>query len=158
MTVTDRRTTEPVQGAGVWALTRDKMDSLQADLKALKEDTALAAEEKDYESLMDIYGEFLGRTNGSGQVNHVFEEKGYYLLVTVKPGYFPGWTAIHIINSPEKDLSENGVKSLISRKKIHTNDLLLVTSFFSFNNSPTSFADTCCPKIRSILFLSSRSL
>jgi hypothetical protein len=111
MTVTDRRTTEPVQGAGVWALTRDKMDSLQADLKALKEDTAVAAEDKDYESLMDIYGEFLGWSNGSGQVNHVFNEKGHYLLVTVKPGYFPGWTTIHIINSPDKDLSENGVKS-----------------------------------------------
>ena len=111
MTVTDRRTTEPVQGASVWALTRDKMDSLQADLKALKEDTTVTAEDKDYESLMDIYGEFLGRTNGSGQINHVFEEKGHYLLVTVKPGYFPGWTTIHIINSPDKDLSENGVKS-----------------------------------------------
>jgi hypothetical protein len=110
MTVADRRTTEPVQGAGVWALTRDKMDSLQADLKALKDDTAVAAEDKDYESLMDIYGEYLGRTNESGQLTHVFEEKGGYLLVTVKPGYFPGWTSIHIINSPDKDLSENGVK------------------------------------------------
>ena len=110
MTVTDRRTTEPVQGAGVWALTRDNMGSLQADLKALKQDTVVAAEDKDYESLMDIYGEFLGRTNGSGQVNHVFEEKGHYLLITVKPGYFPGWTTIHIINSPDKDISENSVK------------------------------------------------
>jgi len=110
MTVTDRRTAEPVQGAGVWALTRDKMGSLQADMKALREDAAVAAEDKDYESLMDIYGEFLGPTNGSGQVNHVFEEKGGYLLVTVKPGYFPGWTTIHILNSPDKDASENGVK------------------------------------------------
>jgi len=111
MTVTDRRTTEPVPGAGVWALTRDKIGSLQADMKALREDTAVAAEDKDYESMMNIYGEFLGRTNGSGQINHVFEEKGGYLLVTVKPGYFPGWTTIHIINSPEKDSSESGLKA-----------------------------------------------
>jgi len=103
MTITDRRTTEPVQGAGVWALTRDNMGSLQADMKALREDTDIAAEDK--------YGEFLGRTNESGQLTYIFEEKGHYLLVTVKPGYFPGWTTIHIINSPDKDLSENGVKS-----------------------------------------------
>ncbi|OGN88236.1 MAG: hypothetical protein A2158_03795 [Chloroflexi bacterium RBG_13_46_14] len=110
MTVYDSRTTEPIEGAGVWALARDKMGSLQADMKALREDTAVAAEDKNYESLMNIYGEFLGRTNGSGQVNHVFEEKGGYLLVTVKPGYFPGWTTIHVINTPDLDNSDDVVR------------------------------------------------
>ncbi len=110
MTVTNRRTTEPVQGAGVWALTREKMGSLQADIKALKEDITIAAEDKDYESLMNIYGEFIGWTNESGQVTHAFSEKGSYLLVAVKPGYFPGWTTIHIINNPKTDLTENGVR------------------------------------------------
>ncbi len=110
MTVTDRRTTEPVEGAGVWALTRDKMESVQADMKALRENAAVTGEDTDYESLMNIYGEYLGRTNESGQVTHVFGEKGSYLLVTVKPGYFPGWTTIHIINAPKKDISENNVK------------------------------------------------
>ncbi|UCD10170.1 MAG: hypothetical protein JSU79_05900 [Dehalococcoidales bacterium] len=110
MTVTDRRTTEPVQGAGVWALTRDKVGSLQADMKALRKDAAISTEDTNYESLMNVYGEFLGRTNESGQVNHIFEEKGGYLLVAVKPGYFPGWTTIHIINSPDKDVSKNGVR------------------------------------------------
>lgn len=111
MTVNDRTTTEPVEGAGVWALTRDKMDALQADMKSLRNNMAVSAEDKDYESLMDVYGEFLGRTNESGQVNHAFEEKGHYLLVTVKPGYFPGWTTIHIINSTrDKDVSKNDVR------------------------------------------------
>ncbi len=110
MTVTDRRTTEPVQGAGVWALTRDKMGSLQADMKTLRDNTAVSAEDKDYESLINMYGEHLGRTNESGQVTHAFSEKGSYLLITVKPGYFPGWTTIHIINAPKKDVSENSVK------------------------------------------------
>jgi hypothetical protein len=107
MTVYGRGTTIPVEGAGVWALTRDKMESFQTDMKALRKDAAVSAEDTDYESLMSIYGEFLGRTNESGQFTHVFDENGGYLLVTVKPGYFPGWAIIRIIDPPSVDSSED---------------------------------------------------
>jgi hypothetical protein len=110
MTVYGRGTTIPVEGAGIWALTRDKMESVQADMKALREDAAVSAKDTDYESLMSIYGEFLGRTNESGQLTHVFDEKGGYLLVTIKPGYFPGWAIISIIAPPSVDSSEDVVR------------------------------------------------
>ena len=110
MTVFGRGTTIPVEGAGVWALTRDKMESLQTEMKALREDSALSAADADYESLMSIYGEFIGRTNESGQVTHEFGETGGYLLVTVKPGYFPGWAIIRIIDPPTVDNSDGTVR------------------------------------------------
>jgi hypothetical protein len=110
MTVYGRGTTIPVEGAGVWALTRDKMESLQTEMKALREDAALSAADADYESLMSIYGVFIGRTNESGQVTHEFDETGGYLLVTVKPGYFPGWAVIRIIDPSGLDNSDGTVR------------------------------------------------
>ncbi len=103
MTVNDRSTAEPVAGAGVWALSIDKMESLRSDMQALREDSNIAAEDKNYESLMDIYGEFLGRTNESGQLAHAFNAEGGYLLVTVMQGYIPGWTGIRIVAQPDAD-------------------------------------------------------
>jgi hypothetical protein len=110
MTVYGRGTTIPVEDAGVWALTRDKMESLQTEMKALRETSALSAEDTDYESLMDIYGEFLGRTNEFGQLTHEFGETGGYLLITVKAGYFPGWAVIRIMDPPSLDNSDGTVR------------------------------------------------
>jgi hypothetical protein len=79
------------------------MNSLKVDMDTLRQDTATAADEKDYESLMNIYGEYLGRTDERGNLTHVFSEEGAYLLVTVKKGYFPGWSPIKILSMPDED-------------------------------------------------------
>jgi hypothetical protein len=102
MTVLQRGTEEPVEGAGIWALTREEVEVMKEEMTALREDTSIAAEEKDYEALVSVHGIFIGRTNENGRLQHVFEDAGGYLLVTVKRGYIPGWTPINIIDQTQQ--------------------------------------------------------
>ncbi len=101
ITVFQRRTEEAVEGAGIWALSREEAEVLKEEMKALREDTSVAAEEKDYESLVDIHGDFLGRTDEDGQLTHAFAEAGGYLLVAVKRGYVPGFSPIGVGIEPK---------------------------------------------------------
>jgi len=101
MTVFQRGTREPVAAAGIWALSREQAEVLRQEMTALREDTSIAAEEKDYESLVDIHGDFLGQTDEDGQLGHAFSSDGVYLLVGVKKGYFPGVTIIGVRDLPE---------------------------------------------------------
>jgi hypothetical protein len=98
MTVYQKGTSEPVEGAGVWAITRDNVEVLKEEMSVLREDVSIASEDKDYESVVDIYGTFLGRTDERGNLSHTFEEEGVYVLVAVKRGYFPGSSPILIGN------------------------------------------------------------
>lgn len=111
MTVRQRFTEDPVQGAGIWALTRDNIEVLREKLKSMRAGLDMAAaQELDYESLVSIHGTFLGRTDEDGQLGHVFNEAGGYLLITVKRGYFPGFAPIGIRPLPKSDiLQERGV-------------------------------------------------
>ena len=96
ITVFDRQTKEPVEGASVWAFSRDNAAELRAEIAALREEGNTPASQEDYEALMSVHGEPLGLTDGNGQVTHTFDEAGLYLLVAVKDGYFPGFAPIHI--------------------------------------------------------------
>jgi hypothetical protein len=96
MTVFQRLTGEPVEGAGVWALSRDGLEMLKQEMSALREDSSIAPEEKDYEAVVSLYGTFLGRTDEEGQLTHAFSQPGGYLLVAAKKGYIPGFTPIFI--------------------------------------------------------------
>ena len=98
MTVYQRGTNEPIEGAGIWAITRDKVELLKEQMTALREDGTISAEDKDYESVVDIHGTFLGRTDERGHLSHAFREEGVYVLVAVKRGYFPGSSPILIGN------------------------------------------------------------
>lgn len=101
LTVFERGTQNPVEDAGVWAVTRDKVEALQADAKALREDTSIAAEEKDYEALVKVHGIFLGKTGNNGKLDYTFEEAGGYLLVAVKRDYVPGFAPLAVIAKPK---------------------------------------------------------
>ncbi len=100
MTVYQRGTIETVDNAGIWAITRDRVEALREDIAALNEDSSLTAEEKDYESLINMYGFFLGRTDEYGKLSHTFNEEGDYILVAVKRGYIPGFAPIRIVTLP----------------------------------------------------------
>ena len=76
-------TQEAVEGAGVWAVTRDNIETLQQEAKKLNEDPQTPAEDKDYESLVKARGQFLGRTDKDGRLKHTFKEDGSYLLIAV---------------------------------------------------------------------------
>jgi uncharacterized small protein (DUF1192 family) len=99
--VFERITQDPVAGAAVWAVSRDKVASLQADIAGLKADTSTDAADKDYESVVSLYGELLGRTSMDGSLEHTFDEAGGYLLVAVKLGYVPGFSPLAIVDLPD---------------------------------------------------------
>ncbi|MFC1992144.1 hypothetical protein ACFLVC_05455, partial [Chloroflexota bacterium] len=58
--------------------------------------------EKDYQSAVSLHGAFLGPTDENGQLSHIFEEEGGYLLVAIQAGYLPGFAPIYIGNSPQQ--------------------------------------------------------
>jgi hypothetical protein len=99
MTVRNRVTSEPVTNAGIWAITRDQVDTVREQFSALSQDKATAAEEKDYETLIGLHGILLGQTDLNGNLTYAFQEEGIYVLVAVKQSYFPGFAAIGIRNA-----------------------------------------------------------
>ena len=89
MTVFDRFNSDPVHGAGVWAFSRENAESLKSEISDIRTDINASAMDYNYESIMNTYGVFLGRTGNNGQLIHKFDETGNYILVTWKPGYWP---------------------------------------------------------------------
>ncbi len=106
MTVFERGTQEPVAGAGIWAFSRENAVSIKTQIDVSRETMQDSAQDHDFETLLNNFGPFLGRTNDDGQLTHKFEEAGDHILVTWKRGYYPGFTSILI--KPE-------VKSLMLR-------------------------------------------
>ncbi|HEY91713.1 MAG TPA: hypothetical protein G4O07_07750 [Dehalococcoidia bacterium] len=94
-----RGTSEPVAEAGIWAITREQVDTLREQVSALRQNDSITEEEKDYEALVGLHGTRLGQTDLNGNLTHSFDEEGFYLLVTVKRGYFPGFSGIGIRNT-----------------------------------------------------------
>jgi len=102
MTVFERRSGDPVEGAGVWALTREQAENLRDEISAMRESSEESLADVDWESRMDLTGIFLGRTDERGELEHAFNEAGGYALVTVKPGYIPGLAFI-VIRMPQAE-------------------------------------------------------
>ena len=96
ITVFQRGTLDPVNDAGVWALTREQAESLKAEMESMRETGDHEAVQAALEEAVNIRGIFLGTTNGSGKVMYVFTEPSGYLLVAFKQGYFPGFAPIGI--------------------------------------------------------------
>jgi hypothetical protein len=96
MTVFQRSDQTPMEGAGVWAFTSDQAPLLEAEIDRLRESGTAMNADTDWESIVSIYGSFLGRTDARGKLATTFSEGGRYLLVAVKRGYLPGRTGIGI--------------------------------------------------------------
>jgi hypothetical protein len=95
ISVFQRGTQTPISGAVVWAVGKDKVADLQANVASLK--AADNAQNADWESVVKLYGTKLGETDGNGQLTATFDNAGGYLLVAVKQGYIPGYTGIRIV-------------------------------------------------------------
>lgn len=93
--VFQRENQNPVPGAGVWALTREKVEEVK---KAVNAQTV--AEDIDYEALLGSHGSFLGRTGGDGRLVHTFKESGQYILVAAKKGYVPDFSPLAVRDAP----------------------------------------------------------
>lgn len=98
---------EPASDAGVWAVTRDKVDTVKQAVKVLREKSGANASDQDYQAILDANGVLLGRTNDSGKLTYTFNDTGNYLLVAVKAGYIPGFSGLAVrevlaITAPKK--------------------------------------------------------
>ncbi len=82
----ERRSQEPVAGAGIWALPRGAAESLRARMEQLRQGGT------DLQAALDEQGYFIGRTGEGGTVTHTFDQPGPYVLVALKEGYRPGFT------------------------------------------------------------------
>jgi len=101
MTVFERRTQEPVAGAGIWAFSRENAVSIKTQIDASRETMQDSAQDHDFETVLNNFGPFLGRTNNDGQLTHKFEEAGAYILVTWKSGYRPGFAPLTVRTLPQ---------------------------------------------------------
>ena len=90
-----------VEGVGIWALSTNSAEELKKKIESMKTADETSAIENDYESLMNFYGEFLGRTDENGQLKHAFTITGDYVLVTWKPGYWPNYTKLTVRELPK---------------------------------------------------------
>ncbi|MFH1646766.1 MAG: hypothetical protein ABID71_03605 [Chloroflexota bacterium] len=91
-----RENQEPFPGAGVWAISGDDGETLKEELGRLRQDSSQPDAEKDYESILNAHGTFLGRTGVDGRLTCTFEQAGRYILVAARNGYLPGFTRIGI--------------------------------------------------------------
>ncbi|MDD5037970.1 MAG: hypothetical protein PHN78_01450 [Dehalococcoidales bacterium] len=128
--VFERLTQDTVDNAGVWAVTRDKVEALKQEAQELKEDTSLTAEEKDYEALANRYGLFLGRTDEHGELDYTFKEAGGYLMVAVKRGYMPVFASLTVYEKP----AVLGIKATPPRS--HIGKEVRLNVFDRENNEP----------------------
>ena len=104
--VFERVTQSPVEGAGVWAVSRNDIPVIKEQIAQLRESVVTADAVVDYESVVSLVGEFIDWTDENGEVTHTFDEPGLYLLVAVKRGYFPGFAPI-VVRSLSVDASGN---------------------------------------------------
>lgn len=99
ITVTQRGNQDPVKDAGVWAVTREVADSLKDELAAIRASGDPSTIQVQIENLLNAHAIFIGVTNGAGKVQYAFENSGGYLLITYKPGYWPGLKPILIFGN-----------------------------------------------------------
>lgn len=128
MTVFQCSDQTPVDGAGIWAISPEKLESIKGQLR--KDDTNDNTEEQDrqYEELLNINGVFLGPTNKDGKLWHTFDKASRYMLVTFKRGYWPdarsiaiGITAIRpqlVIDAPNRAEVNEKITITVTEKGI----------------------------------------
>jgi hypothetical protein len=91
----------PMEGAGVWAFTNETAPLFDAEIARLRDASQGASPDTDWESIVSVYGRFIGRTDARGKLTTTFSEGSCCLLVAVKAGYLPGRTGIGIAVTPD---------------------------------------------------------
>ena len=91
---------EPVEGAGVWAFTRDEAKAIQEKIAGLRQSNADDATiQAAVQTGLDAHGGRIGTTDANGKVTHAFHNAGGYLLVAWKPGYWPAFQPIVVLGA-----------------------------------------------------------
>ncbi len=121
LSVFERVNQTPVSGVSVWAVTKDKIDTVKTAVKALTAKGLDNITDADFEPILNVNGVPLGQTDGNGRLTHIFTGPSNYWLVALKGGYLPGYshlavTEILAISTPNKVAPGDSVTIKVSQK------------------------------------------
>ncbi len=97
LNVFQRGNQDPINDAGIWAVTADNIESLKTAVAQFREDNKDNEQKADWTSFLNTHATSLGITHGNGQLKYTFVNAGKYLLITYKEGYRPGYSSIAIV-------------------------------------------------------------
>ena len=95
--VIGRISRDPVEGVGVWAVTKDEAKAVQEKIAGLKQSNA---DNATIQAAVETESTPTGShrpTDANGKVTHAFQNAGGYLLVAWKPGFLPGYQPIVVV-------------------------------------------------------------
>jgi len=121
LTVFERLNQTPINGAGVWTVTKDKVDTVKQAVKALNAKGLANVTEQDYEDILNANGTSLGQTDTNGRLTYTFNDPANYLLVALKDGYLPGYSRLAVrevlaISAPKKAAPGDSVTITVDQK------------------------------------------
>ncbi len=110
LTVFLRINQEPVSDVNIWLVAKENVEVLRNELQALRDNSAIAAADKDYEATIKLHASFRGQTDNKGRLTLTFDQAGNFALVAFKKGYWPDVSGLAVreipralaINAPRK--------------------------------------------------------
>ncbi len=100
LTVFLRVNQEPVPDVGIWLVSKENVEILRNELKALRNNAAVNETDKDYEAIINLHAGFLGRTDNKGRLTHIFDQTGDFALVAFKRGCWPDVSSLAVRELP----------------------------------------------------------
>lgn len=121
LTVFSRLHQEPVEGAGVWVLPKENINSVKQAVKDMTVQNLANVTEANCENILNASGTFLYHTDAHGKIFYKVTEAGKYVLVALKPGYLPGYSPISVgnimaINAPKRAAPGETVSIKVNQK------------------------------------------
>lgn len=121
LTVFERLNQAPISDAGVWTITKDKIDTVRQAVKALNAKGLDNVTEAAYENILNADGTSLGQTDSNGRLTYSFNGPANYWLVALKEGYLPGFSHLAVrevlaISAPKKAAPGDSVNITVDQK------------------------------------------
>jgi hypothetical protein len=115
ITVLLRKDQTPVEEASIWAVTKDKEQSLKTAIKKALGKKGTISDWQSLEQLLEDKGNLMGQTNSNGKLSFKIDEMNNYILVAVKQGYAPDFSRLFVrevlaITAPESALVNEEVE------------------------------------------------
>jgi hypothetical protein len=106
VTVLLRKDQTPVEEASIWALTKDKEQSLKTAIKKAMGKKGTVSDWQDLLNFLADKGDLMGETGSSGKLSFNLDEINNYILVAAKQGYVPDFSRLCVrqvlaIEAPE---------------------------------------------------------
>jgi hypothetical protein len=91
-----RKDQSPVEAVSIWSITKDREQDLKKALKPAAGKKGLNFNWEALQNLLEEKGNLLGQTGDKGKLSCTFNQTDNYLLVAVKPGFRPDYSALFV--------------------------------------------------------------